>query len=397
VALFSLYAIAYFLPISKAIIESFTILAIVSFIIKKILQRQGLPRTQLNYAIFIYIAVCLVSVFMSTNFKISITNFVNKLLENILFFFVLVETLNSQRRIKTFIHILFISSLLLGIDGIYQHFTNKDFIRHRPYYGLPRIHATFPTPNDFGCYLYCVIPFVLVSFFGLKYKFKKTARVLALALFILLFICLMLTVSRGAWFAFIAAVLFMSVWIRPMAIFLLILGILIATTQQFYGIFLRERMRSLFVFLDPGGLDRKMLWEGSWKMFSSSPLIGVGLGTFMFNFTRFICKNYFGVSYAHNCYLQMACEIGAIGLLSFLFVMASFFYYGIKYLNAKQKTFSWYILLASLASMLGYALQMMVDTNFYSLDLGLLFWIILGLGISAGRLIDLDAGHAARL
>jgi hypothetical protein len=93
----------------------------------------------------------------------------------------------------------------------------------------------------------------------------------------------------------------------------------------------------------------------------------------------------------------MACEIGAIGLLSFLFVMASFFYYGIKYLNAKQKTFYWYILLASLASMLGYALQMMVDTNFYSLDLGLLFWIILGLGISAGRLIDLDAGHAARL
>ena len=52
VILFSIYAIAFFLPISKAIIESFSILAITFYLLKKIINSDGLPETPLNFGIF---------------------------------------------------------------------------------------------------------------------------------------------------------------------------------------------------------------------------------------------------------------------------------------------------------------------------------------------------------
>lgn len=387
IILFSVYAIAFFLPISKAIIESFSILAIACFIVKKILQRESIPNTHISFAIFAYLTVCFVSIFLSSNFKITFRSFFNKTVQNALFFFVVVDALNEKNRLRNIIYILLASSALLGIDGIYQYFTHKDFIRNRPDFMLPRIYATFPSPSDFGCYLITLIPFALVNFF-VKLRFK-IYRILFVCLFVLLFSCLTLTVSRGAWFGFIASILFMSIWMRFLALFFVILGIIIIVIHPFLNQYIKVRLGDFFIFLDRSSLDRMVMWDAAWKMFMSRPWLGVGLGTFMFNFRKFVDPGFPYIAYAHNCYLQMVAEIGIIGLLSFLSIIILLLYHGIITLNSKQKTFSWYVLLASIAGILGYCIQMLVDTNFYSLDLGMLFWLLLGLGVAAIRNIYL--------
>lgn len=390
VILFSIYGIAFYLPISKAIIEGFSALAILFFLIKKILLRQGIVKTRLNLAILVYVIVCFISIFISTNSQISFRSFLGKILQQVALFFAVAETINTERRIKIFTYISFSSYLLLGIDGIYQYFTHKDFIRNRPYFGIPRIHATFSSANDYGCYLATAIPFTLSCFFA-RFNFKKLLRFLFMALFMLLFVCLILTVSRGAWFALIAAALFMSIWIRALGIIFLLFGITIIIAHQFFFPYLKERLQNLFIFFDPSSLDRKMIWQAAWKMFMANPLMGLGLGTFMFNFERFVTKDYpYTIPYAHNCYLQMAAETGVIGLVSFLAILALFFYRGIKLINMKQRVLSWYILLASLAAVLSYCVQMGVDTFLYSLDLGTLFWVLLGLGAASMRNIELE-------
>jgi len=387
IILFSLYAIAYFLPISKAIIESLSIIAIVFFIFKKIIQRQGIPFTHLNFGIFAYLAVCFFSICFSSNLKISSITFFCKILQNLLFFFVVADTLNNERRIKTVVYILFISSLLLGIDGIYQYFTHKDFIRHRVDLGIPRIYASFYTPNDFGCYLITVIPFLIVTFFtkGLKKLFKVAIS----GLFILLFICLILSVSRGAWLGFVASILFLGFWLRSVMVVFLIVVFLLLALRSFFSPLIKDRLNNLFNFFDMdiltdgGSIERRIIWRTGWRMFLSSPLIGVGLGTFMFNYKKFLSEDYpYGPFYAHNCYLQIAAETGTIGLFAFLLILILFFFFGIKVLNKRNnsKAFSWYVLLGSLAAILAYCVHMFVDTNLYSLDLGMLFWLVLGLG-----------------
>jgi putative inorganic carbon (HCO3(-)) transporter len=393
VILFSLYVMIFFLPISKAIIEISSTLAIVCYIIKKITQGKGTPKTYLSLGVFAYAIVCFFSIFISTNFKISARIFLGKTVQEILIFFVLSDTLNSERRVKNFIYILFASALLLGTDGIYQYFTHKDFIRHRPFYfEIPRIHATFSSANDYGAYLATIIPFTLVCLFS-KPAFKKSIRFLTTGLFILLFICLILTVSRGAWFASLSAMLFMSIWIRVLGIFFLVLGIFVMLTQQFYYSVLKERLVNLFIFTDESSLDRMRIWEAAWRMFMYNPWLGLGLGTFMFNFNNFVVERYRQglIPYAHNCYLQIAAEVGIFGLVAFLSILVFFFSYGIETIIYRPKTFSWYILLASLASVLGYCVQMTVDTTLYSLDLGMLFWILLGLGVATMNNVKLEA------
>lgn len=389
IVIFSIYPVVFYLPISKAIIEIASTLAIICYLVKKLIQRGELLKNNINYAIFAYLAICFISVFTSSNFGTSSKTFAGKIIQDTLFFFVVADSLNSQRRIKIFLFVLFFSSLILGVDGIYQNFTHKDFIRHRPHYGLQRIHTTFPTPNDFGCYLVTVIPFVLICSF-LK-SFRKPLRISLLCLSVLLFICLLLTVSRGAWFAFVSTMLFMSIWVRPLGIIFLLLGLFIMVTQQFYYPVLKERLSNFFIFGDSSSMDRKMIWQAGWKMFMSKPWIGLGIGTFMFNFKKFVVDSYpFGIPYAHNCYLQMAAEIGIIGLSAFFLILIIFFYGGIKIIITKQRTFSWYILLAAIAAIVGYCVQMTVDTNFYSLDLGLLFWMILGVGVAAMKLASVE-------
>lgn len=382
VILFSIYAIAFFLPISKAIIESFSILAIVFYLLKKFVNLNGLPKTPLNFGIFTYLTVCAFSIFTSSNPAISSRTFFAKTLQNMAFFFAVFETLNEKKKIRNVLNVLFLSALVLGIDGIYQHFTRQDFLRHRPVIFTERIYASFATPNAFGCYLAAVIPFLISSFF-LKLK-PKAPRFIYFGLFALLFACLLLTVSRGAWLAFLTSVLFMSIWLRALAVFLLILGMFIIATYVFYPPFLKERLIKFFVFSDTSSIDRKFIWQAGWKMFISNPWIGVGLGTFMFNFKKFIAEDYqYSAAYAHNCYLQMASEMGLIGLPAFLFIPGLFFYHGIKILNSGERNFYWYTLLASLAAIIGYCVQMGVDTTLYSLDLGMLFWLVMGIGVAA--------------
>lgn len=382
IALFSIYAIAFFLPISKAIIESFSILTIVAYLAKKFLNSEKLPKARLNYGIFVYLIVCIFSIFSSSNAAISSRTLFGKTLQDIAFFFAVFATLSNNQRIRSALNVLFLSSLVLGIDGIYQHFTHHDFLRHRPIIFTNRIYASFATPNAFGSYLTMVFPFLIFRFLS---KFKvKLSRVIYFVLFILLFVCLLLTVSRGAWLAFLASVLYMSIWLKGLAVFLLVLGIVTSITHIFYPPYVKERLLRFLVFSDTGSIDRKLIWRAGWKMFSVKPLIGLGLGTFMFNFKQFVVKNYpYGAVYAHNCYLQMAAEIGIIGLASFLSILALFFYQGIKLLNTKEKSFFWYVLLASQAAILGYCAQMGVDTTLYALDLGMLFWLVLGIGAAA--------------
>lgn len=128
-------------------------------------------------------------------------------------------------------------------------------------------------------------------------------------------------------------------------------------------------------------------------MVIAHPWVGLGLGTFMFNFKHFVTGVYpLGAPYAHNCYLQIASETGLIGLVTFLLILITLFYRSILTLIKKPKNYYWYTLLGSLAALLGFSIQMGLDTIFYNLDLSALFWLILGL--SAALLKNVEASAA---
>jgi len=387
IALCSIYAVAYFIPISKALVETFTYMAIGFFLIRKFLESRDIAeKDSISLSVVFYVLVCFFSIFISSKSSISFRSFIAKVIQDVFFFFTAADTLRKEKRLKVFLGIFFASSLLLGIDGIYQHFTHKDFIRNRPDLILQRIYASFNTPNDFSCYLVCVIPLAIAFFFG-RPRLKPIPIFIA-SLFMLLFVCLILTVSRGAWFAFLAVLFFMCAWIKPLRLVVLFLVLFVAATKFLFPPLVRQRFGDFFVFKDISSQDRKMIWAAGWKMFLSHPILGLGLGTFMFNFETFVVKGYpYGIPYAHNCYLQMMAEIGIIGLLAFLLILFFIFFHACRTLKSAQRSFAWYSLLGSTAAVLGYCVSMGLDTFLYQVDLGILFWLLMGMAVASMNII----------
>ena len=127
-----------------------------------------------------------------------------------------------------------------------------------------------------------------------------------------------------------------------------------------------------------GGMGRTGFWSAALEIIKKNPLIGTGLNTY----SKVEVKH----GYPHNCYLQMAAEIGIIGLLAFLFILWRIFYNGFGTLKKIADPYYQNILMGLLAGFLGFLVHSFVDTNFYSVQLGSLMWVWMGFIIAIQKL-----------
>ncbi|MDP1853672.1 MAG: O-antigen ligase family protein, partial [Candidatus Omnitrophota bacterium] len=202
---------------------------------------------------------------------------------------------------------------------------------------------------------------------------------------------LMLTNSKGAWFAFLAALLFSGFYIKKryvlyILLVLFVIGLILPAVFNFSSINLVKRMASFSG--DAGAIDRKFLWLAALRMFYAKPLFGVGLGTFMENYQRFWLKPTTEIAYAHNCYLQALAETGFIGLGAFLLLLFIWLKETLGRLLRPSNSFYYFSFMGLSVGLVAYLLNSFVDTNFYSLPIAVLFWFILGLQQAAGRLAN---------
>ena len=245
-------------------------------------------------------------------------------------------------------------------------------------------------PGDLAGYLGPILCLSLsLSFLKLKNGIKYFLRIET----ILLLSLLLISLARGAWLGFAAAVCFLGILenrkiLYVTVAFLLILGIivpyLIETPLNILG-----RLKSVFVLSDSSSLDRKAIWQAAIRMVKDRPLFGLGYTTFMGNFAKY-GKDYYYlkcgiIPYAHNCYLQIAAETGIVGLLSFLWLIGAFFIHSIRSLMKIKDKFHHAVLSGISAGIIATLVHSAVDTNLYSLQLSVLFWLMLGINAALQR------------
>ncbi|MFH0935362.1 MAG: O-antigen ligase family protein [Candidatus Omnitrophota bacterium] len=392
---FSLYGMAFYIPISTALIESFAGLAIAAWLLKKVLSGGGVKKifsgNVLALPVLIYLLVCFVSSVFSSSPWLSFRHLIFKTIEYALLFFIVVD-IADRKFMRNILAVLIISVGLVGIDGIFQHFSGVDFFRGRTPVIVSRINGPFTAPNDFANYIVTLLPLAASLSFV---KFKKTWLVPALRIIsLVLFICLVLAASRSAWVALLSVVTLFLFLNRRLAAILILL---IVSTLVFISLSPASTARSRISDLFSGNKttvfsDRPFLLETGMNMFAAAPVVGQGLGTFMFNFDKFKpvpLTDYpyeWGISYAHNCFLQIASETGLLGLLSFLAVIIALFCSSFRRLR-KTEGSDYFILSGLLAGLFTYLASSFFDTNLYSLPLAVLFWLMLGLSAAAGKII----------
>ncbi len=128
---------------------------------------------------------------------------------------------------------------------------------------------------------------------------------------------------------------------------------------------------------------RPYLWQGAWSMGWSSPWFGKGLGMFFSQIPFYRSPEYFLMDkaadttlHAHNEYLEIFAETGAIGLI--LFLVSVFFIVVALARKIMQKEPS------QLGTVLFAMLSAILIKNFFDMDLrttcgAFLFWLVLGM------------------
>ncbi len=393
----SLYVLVFGVTFSKAIAESAAGIAITAWIFKKIISREfKIVHTDLNYAIFGFFLVNLISLInvIGPDYDytfVSVKGFVGKVTEYVLLYFIIVESIKTKKQFRNIIGIILFSCLLIGIDGIFQKFSGFDFMRGRKIFGLTRLTASFKSPNHFGGWLSMVLPITMsLSLFGPKRR--KWLRPAFGILSVLLFICLLLAASRGAWLGFTGAILLMGILSKKK---LILISIICISLPLFILLGKVGKEVQSFHNLNQGTIvERLVLWKETLPMIKDRPLLGHGFNSFMSNWSKYgVGKTFEHPYYPHNCYLHMAAETGLVGLGMFMWIIIMLFKSTIKFLKkmelkSEEDSFYQAVGIGLLGGITAGLIHSFVDNNLYVVLLATFFWVLLGLVNAEKRIYE---------
>jgi putative inorganic carbon (HCO3(-)) transporter len=406
ITLLSLCAMIFTLPFSKSAVEIFFIVALISWILKRILSYKiNLPladlfkpvSTPLNLPLYLFVLLGFLSILTSVSIPLSLKGFFFKLLEGVLIYFIAAEIIDDRKKLNLVLIVMVSSILLICTDGIFQYITGRDFIRHYPICGENRIQASFSNPNGLAGWLALIFPLVL-SLGIIKYKGfpKKIIRPLIWGLICAAGLCLTLTYSRGAWIGAVLALFFIGILKKSK--FLIIAILIVIAVPLIMPVPIKERLLAALPFTIPYSIKgrlssialfnepvRNNLWHETIAIIQDFPILGCGLNTY-----SIIAPNYKitvdGGTYPHNSYLQMAAEMGIVGLAAFIWMMIRLFKASLESIKRIKDGFYSNVLIGLLAGMLAFLVHSFFDVNFYVLQLVNLMWFVMGLIIAVQRI-----------
>jgi putative inorganic carbon (HCO3(-)) transporter len=372
------YGLIFLLPVSKAAIEVFTCFIVLGFTLKKIVN-PNFDFVKAHAAVFtILSSLVFFSALSLVNsgpfFSHSLRVLFSKWGEYFLLFIIAIDHFNDEKKIKKFLYVFVLSGFIVGLSTLSQKLFNFEFLRNRSMYDARWVTGPFDNRNSFGSYLVSFIPLIITMTF-LKWR-NKVVSVALFSMSILLTLALVFTFSRSAWVAFSVSFFLLVTVLRKKNI--LLLGIL--TFFIFFFVFPDFKQRIMSIFMDEAGGGRYIIWQSVMTMIQENPLLGKGLGTFMMHFERYAPD--MGSYYAHNCYLQIWAESGIFSLVSFLSLSAFVVYKGIRLSLKKGVSDLDYFSTALTASIVGFLVGSFFDTQLYSLQLSVLFWVILGVAVA---------------
>lgn len=329
----------------------------------------NLPNKIISLGVLFFLISWIISTFFSTNFYLSFfgsymrqMGFLTYFFYFVLFF-LLYDIIETHTEIRYFYWGMILATFVVDIFGVLQLY------RLMPWFERvrteSRIISTLGHADFLGHFLVMMLPIILSFYYETKNVLLKTGLGI---LFLISFLVLLGSYTRGSWVAFIGSLFLFYVFIliKERKIFnkvnkifsvvlilgmILVIGIFYVTEQELYikrqnvGVFsLRERFESIGAGLGVTQSNPRVLtWRDSMNLLKekilTSPRIIYGLGpeTFSFNFTPYksldLARYDRGKGYPdreHNEFLDILFPQGILGLFSFVFIILGVFIYSMK-------------------------------------------------------------------
>ncbi len=217
-----------------------------------------------------------------------------------------------------------VSAVLISVYGLVTYFTGtaemaSAWLDTSVFGSIKgRAYATLENPNMYGEYLAMVIPLA----FGILLRrwggMRKSVTVLSIGI---LGAGLFFSWSRGALLALLLAmIVFLFMWHRR-AVFLVFAGL---ASLPFLPLVLPEAVVSRYFDIgnmaDSSTSYRVGGWQSAFEMLKNNFLAGIGIGRepWASIYPKYALMSQESTPHAHNLYLQIAMEVGIVGLFVFL-------------------------------------------------------------------------------
>lgn len=417
-----LYILIFWLPYSSAVVESCVIACVILWMVKRsilltgqIKQEDTLSRklsgflrgikpesSFLNKPIVFFLLACILSVTASAFFRQSLHNFFTKTLEWFVVYFLVIEVFKDKKHIYIALGVFLFTAFSTIIDSLVQfHLTYKDIFSGQVIEPGGRATAGFKTSNGLGGYLALLVPGLSAYLLLGKQSFRT--RLITLLILTLAVWSLIITFSRGAWVgAFLGGMFLLFFILSPKkkvnmyfslgllwaTVFLCIAFLLFlanSSGQEFFGRYETIRWRL-------------GIWSISMEMIKDKLFFGHGINTFMRIFQAYR-DNSHGPTYAHNCYIQLAAETGIVGLFCFLAIMVMLFHRSLENIRsyfAKDQNLG-VLALSLLSGVFAFLVHSFFDTHFYSLQLSVYLWFMIGTLVAICKMPDVSEVHSGKL
>jgi O-antigen ligase len=270
------------------------------------------------------------------------------------------------------------------------------------------VSGSFGTHEALGSFLMLMLP--ITAAMGIFNKKDEARRIAALAVSLLVTVCLAFSQSRSGWISELVALgvlaliaskfytantagtkqRFMAA--APFLAFAGVAGIVVAVSGS--GMDVMHRAATFGAGSNDISLgERIRLWHAALHMIAAKPLLGWGLGSFPYVVSKYTSVALPGAlvatngvnlrNIAHNYYLQLTAETGIVGLGLYVSMMVSFFAVGVRALGKLKDGTRKMVLIGVLAAMAGQVVDSITSPSYNIASVSLFQWMLMGIGMFA--------------
>lgn len=331
--------------------QQLLLLTIAGWVALSLRRRQVvIPRSPLNIPLTLFLTVALLSLGEAPSLRAGLLEIV-KWVEILLVLWLVVDLAGRRAGgVRLVTGLVLLAGLTQAIIGIWQFGLRGIGPAHFIILGrFYRAYGTFEQPNPFGGYMSMTAVLAVGCLVGLlaaadRQRWRQPSYWLAPWPLLVLVtagaatLAVGLSWSRGAWLGFGAAVATLAFFLSPrrrLGIMLLLLGIVGGGLLWEMGLVpdtIAGRLTGFlndFQLADVRGaginpenyavLERLAHWQAALEMARTNPWLGTGFGNYAAAYPEFALVNWpDALGHAHNYYLNLLSEVGAVGLLVYL-------------------------------------------------------------------------------
>ena len=352
-------------------------------------------RHPVTLAIYFHLAWLFITSLTSTDPLVSFKMLASRIWFIVGFYLLATQLFRVEKRMHTYVWLFiaaFTGVIIYALINHMQFGLDNQVMAHRVANPFYKDHTSY------GATLGFLLP-VLVALFLFIKRENINLRFL-MGLLILLFIfATVVSYTRATWVSILASLVFWIILKLKVRFEIVLVG-----AALLVGLFLSirtelvmkleqnrvessgelsEHVQSISnITTDQSNLERLNRWSCAVRMWKDKPVFGFGPGTYQFEYGRYqrsyektrISTDFGTMGNAHSEYLGPLAEAGVFGLLSFLLVIGTTMYTGIRvYITSKKRSIRIFSL-AVLVGLVSYYLHGLMN-NFLDTDkISALFW-----------------------